>query len=275
MPECAEIKIMTEYINDCTEGYTFTSMEKSKETKVPCKVWGRGIWPFEIKATHRGKEMILDMGTDKLKASMGMSGHWRLTTKADMYKHTHLWFERDDGMILGLVDVRRFAKWSWCFDWGAKRGPCIMTEPEEFDKHIQNNLHKKKFQKPICEVIMDQSYFNGVGNYLRAEILDRIDCSPFMAAREYIINNPQLTTVVYEVVWESYLAGGGELKDWNNPYTTGYARGRINKKMKVKSYSSFRDWLQCYQKKANVIDGTKRRFWFDQKFLQKDFEVSK
>ena len=39
MPECAEIKIMTEYINDCTEGYTFTSMEKSKETKVPCKVW--------------------------------------------------------------------------------------------------------------------------------------------------------------------------------------------------------------------------------------------
>ena len=44
--------------------------------------------------------------------------------------------------------------------------------------------------------------------------------------------------------------------------------------MKVKSYSNFRDWLQCYQKKENIVDGTKRRFWFDKKFLQNDFGES-
>ena len=267
MPECAEIKIMTEYINDCTEGHTFTSMMKSPETKVPCKVWGPGLWPFTIEAKHRGKEMLLCMGDSKLKASMGMSGHWRLSKPDEKPKHTHLFFERDDGMLLCLVDVRRFAKWSWADGWGKKRGPCIMTEPEEFYEHIMDNTHKRVFEKPISELIMNQSYFNGVGNYLRAEILDRIDCSPFMAAREYVANNPKFLDTVYQVTWESYLAGGGELKDWDNPYTTGYGRGRINKKMKVKSYPNFRSWLQCYQKKESLVDGTKRRFWFDKKYL--------
>jgi len=266
MPECAEIKIMTEYINDCTKGYTFTSMEKSKETKVPCKVWGAGLWPFTIEAKHRGKEMILDIGSRKLKASMGMSGHWKLTDRANKPKHTHLWFERDDGKVLCLVDVRRFAKWSWTDGWGKKRGPCVMTEPDEFKSNILDNLNKVVLNKPMCVALMNQNYFNGVGNYLRAEILYRHDVDPFMLLPDYVAECPEVLDTVTEVVWESYLAGGGELKDWSNPYTSGYGRGRINEKMKTKSYPNFRAWLKCYQKCESVVDATKRRFWFDQKW---------
>lgn len=35
------------------------------------------------------------------------------------------------------------------------------------------NLDDKAFDKPICEALLNQKFFNGIGNYLRAEILYR------------------------------------------------------------------------------------------------------
>lgn len=35
------------------------------------------------------------------------------------------------------------------------------------------NLAHKAFEQPICEALLDQRFFNGIGNYLRAEILHR------------------------------------------------------------------------------------------------------
>ena len=66
----------------------------------------------------------------------------------------------------------------------------------------------------------------------------------------------------------SYLVGGGELKDWDNPFKRGYGRGRINEKMGKLADTSFRDWLQCYGKSGCSIEDSKgRRFWFDKKWL--------
>lgn len=40
---------------------------------------------------------------------------------------------------------------------------------------LQTNVAEffQAFDSPICEVLLDQRYFNGIGNYLRAEILGR------------------------------------------------------------------------------------------------------
>ncbi len=35
------------------------------------------------------------------------------------------------------------------------------------------------FEVPICELLLNQRYFNGIGNYLRAEILCRAGVEPF------------------------------------------------------------------------------------------------
>ena len=52
---------------------------------------------------------------------------------------------------------------------------------------ILNNLDKKVFDQPIHLVLMNQKYFNGIGNYLRAEILYRLpEVNPFMEAREIL-----------------------------------------------------------------------------------------
>lgn len=42
-----------------------------------------------------------------------------------------------------------------------------------FRENVLSNLSDKTFDKPICEVLLNQKYFNGIGNYLRAEILFR------------------------------------------------------------------------------------------------------
>jgi len=40
------------------------------------------------------------------------------------------------------------------------------------DKVLQG-IDSTIFNKPICEVLLNQKYFNGIGNYLRAEVLHR------------------------------------------------------------------------------------------------------
>lgn len=39
--------------------------------------------------------------------------------------------------------------------------------------NVLRNLSDKAFDRPICEALLDQRFFNGIGNYLRAEILYR------------------------------------------------------------------------------------------------------
>jgi endonuclease VIII-like 1 len=76
--------------------------------------------------------------------------------------------------VLNFVDFRRFGRWEMNADWGSDRGPCPITDYETFRKNIVDNLEDPAFkQKAICEVLLNQKFFNGIGNYLRAEILFR------------------------------------------------------------------------------------------------------
>jgi len=271
MPELAEIKIMAEYINSVSESQIYNNVRKSEETKVKTQMEDpfNGM-PFTVEAESRGKELLLTLisiaGEERsLRFAMGMSGNWYLASPGEMVKHAHLKFYREDGYSLMMVDVRRFAKWDWTEDWNSKRGPCPLTEYEVFVENIQSSSSKKIFEKPIYEIFMDQKYFNGIGNYLRAEILHRSGVNPFLPAKQVITGD--LLELCHDVCQEAYLVGGGELKDWDNPFKRGYGRGRINEKMGKLADTSFRDWLQCYGKMNNIEDSKGRRFWFDKKWL--------
>ncbi|XP_034144184.1 endonuclease 8-like 1 isoform X3 [Esox lucius] len=50
-------------------------------------------------------------------------------------------------------------------------------------ENVLSNLNDRAFDRPICEVLLNQKYFNGIGNYLRAEILFRLNIPPFVKAR--------------------------------------------------------------------------------------------
>jgi endonuclease VIII-like 1 len=275
MPELAEVKIMSDFINSVVseEGF-FYSLEKSEVSKVKTELDPFEGAVFTMHAKARGKELMLHLEmvggdiegavTKNLLCGMGMSGNWIYIRKSapqleKALKHAHLRFQSTRGNWLILHDVRRFAKWRWVENWSPDRSPCPLTEFNAFQLNLLENWYKDKyFNKPLSEVLMNQSAFNGVGNYLRAEILYRLDINPFLPANSLTIDElHELIKITHMCVRDAYSLGGGQLKDWHNPNGTDGA--------------DFNSWMKCYGRLSSIVDGSKRRFWYNPKWeVQKD-----
>jgi endonuclease VIII-like 1 len=203
----------------------------------------------------------------KLLMTMGMSGYFKWVDTGVLSKHSHLRFQSENGS-LDFVDVRRFGKWKLVEGWSDNRGPDPTQQFQDFVRNIKNNLHKKDFDKPICEVLMNQRWFNGIGNYLRAEILYRMDINPFMPAREALTKHTSIYSLCRTIPETAYLLGGGELKDWKNPF-------QFETLEDVKF--GWKEFMQCYGNPgmATMIDnnGKGRRFWYNPKWQQLDEET--
>jgi len=269
MPELAELRLTADYINQEAKNRIFSGVVKNPEHK------GEEVeidFPFIIEAKSRGKELMLTISTapefvtdqvevKHLMMGMGMTGYFKWLQPGAIEKHAHLMFKTESG-TLAFVDVRRFGKWKLGF-WNKDRGPDPTQQFQDFVRNIKNNLHKKDFDKPICEVLMNQKWFNGIGNYLRAEILYRMDINPFMPAREALTKHTSIYSLCRTIPETAYLLGGGELKDWKNPF-------QFETLEDVKL--GWSEFMQCYGKPgmAAMIDnnGKGRRFWYNPKWQQ-------
>ena|SRR3990167_8359370 len=74
-----------------------------------------------------------------------------------------------------FVDKLKYGRWVWG-DWNPERSPDPVQDFDGFCENIKNAFSRPRTvtsfkKKPICEALLDQDYFNGIGNYLRAEIL--------------------------------------------------------------------------------------------------------
>lgn len=268
MPELAEVKLTADYINKY-KSIVFNSLSKSSVSKIDTNL-SLPFSKFTVDAQSRGKELLLNLtsldpnyiGHKKLRITLGMSGVWLFYNINDQsidpknYKHMHLFMEDDQGNRLGMNDVRRFAKWSWS-DFSKDRGPDPLTEFSEFSKRVLTSFKTEKdFKKPLSEVLMNQKWFNGIGNYLRAEILYRLDVSPFQAASNLTHEKMEkLNSLCNECASQAYLLGGGQLKDWKNSDGT--------------DPSSFKEWMKCYGKLESKNDSNGRNFWYDKKWQQR------
>jgi formamidopyrimidine-DNA glycosylase len=182
MPELAEIRGFAAAVNACA-GFSFVSCRKSdvhRGTAVELPPHWTG---FRVSARARGKEMILTMANEQdpndcvfVRFGFGMTGKMKYyPASKEVAKHAHFIMECKDGGNLCFVDQRRFGTWTVvdrADAWGPDRGPCPVEEFEAFARHVASTIRTTKWwNKPICETLLDQSLFNGIGNYLRAEIL--------------------------------------------------------------------------------------------------------
>ncbi|XP_062519108.1 endonuclease 8-like 1 isoform X2 [Corticium candelabrum] len=194
MPELPELHMASSFVNAVGRQHVFTGkvcksdVHRSEDLAFSCP-------RYTITSQVRGKEMSLILTPQstsrqsvRLLFHMGMSGQFQFTKSDELHKHAHLTFFtlQKPVMALSFVDVRRFGGWQVKEGWGDDRGPDPVDEHKEFRKNIEENLEKSVFNKPICEVMMDQKYFNGIGNYLRAEILFRANVRPFECARSVL-----------------------------------------------------------------------------------------
>lgn len=266
MPELAEIMIMADFINSASQNKDFTSISFSESAinRGLGIIQPTDLQIFNIKAQSRGKELLLhliqgDSIFMQIGFSMGMSGHWVMCPRDNPPpKHTHLKFNTICGFSLCLVDVRRFARWKVSTSWSQNRGPCPLKEFTEFKHNIFQNLEKKEFTKAIHLVLMNQKYFNGLGNYLRAELLFRADQDPFQEARLAISTNPSILELCNQLPMEAYVLGGGQLKDWESPFNI--------------PAGGFHEWIKCYGKGLSFIDKSGRRMWYHKSQLKTNKE---
>lgn len=255
MPESPEVRIMSEFINESSDNRIYDKLyyvEKGNNA-----IESNEIRNFQISSESFGKELKVSLSnnTKKLDFSvfMGMSGNWKLTPTKDwnLTKFVRMRLDSLDGNSLLLYGGYMGPKYKLGGFTGVKRGPDSVKNFEGFKNNVISNIDKKDFNKPICEVLLNQKYFNGIGNYIRSTILYYMDKNPFQNSRDYILENPHIFDMCKEVQIKSYKLNGGQIKDWENPTN--------------KDKREFKKWV-FYQKGISCIDSTKRTFWFDPKW---------
>ncbi|TKS73488.1 Endonuclease 8-like 1 [Collichthys lucidus] len=299
MPEGPELHLASLYVNKMCNGVVFTGAvrksEVSKNPDVPfiCEA-------YRITATSRGKEVRLtltpmksDDPKQRVKAGQadqpmdivfrfGMSGYFRFTTEDELPKHAHLCFfsKEKPCRVLSFVDVRRFGSWQPSGVWQPGRGPCIMFEYKNFSLQILSHLSDRAFDRPICEVLLNQKYFNGIGNYLRAEILFRLNIPPFVPARKVLeglesedlcddekpVKNDTNTKVKEARPETSFITeeSGDLLRLCHTVPLEVVNLGGKGYDPEKADYSEFEAWLQCYYVDGmkSIRDHNGRTMWF-------------
>tara|TARA_R110001592_G_scaffold120545_4_gene325034 strand:- start:183 stop:977 length:795 start_codon:yes stop_codon:yes gene_type:complete len=264
MPELAELRRTADFINDFSNGVKFQNVKKNPIHK--CSEVNLPFNKFKIKAISRGKELALvlkDSESDNainLFMTMGMSGKFAYTDAGNEKKHSHLIFESDCKTSLSFVDVRRFGKWKVGDTWSINRGPDPTIDSESFYNNVIDNLDKASFNHPIHTVLMNQKYFNGIGNYLRAEILYRLPhINPFLPAREVLSNYPEIFHLCKIIPLQAYVLSGGQLRECENPFR--------------REDMPFKKFMRCYgnPQMLKKLDKNKRMFWYDPKWKEINF----
>lgn len=261
MPEWGEIKLMSDFINKYCSSIQFTHYELPENSKVKCDLENKFPSLFTIQSDTRGKELMLSFSNteNKLLFSMGMSGTWAylnrrtfLFSEDKLLNYIRLSFVTPTGGKLVLIDHRRFAKWKWGKDFSKNRGPDVVNDYTKFSDNIINNYGHKDFDKPVCELMMSQKWFSGIGNYLRSTILYYLDDNPFQSLNE-LLEKPEIfkfLELCKSIPFLMYKKGGGELKTWKNPF---------NEEVNIKD-------IIFYGRGNSCKDKTGRTFWYNPKW---------
>ena len=252
MPEIAEVRIMSDYINHHSSGEVFNAAYHVEKGNIPVKFH---MSKFRVSSTSSGKELVVNINDIPIYCFMGMSGNWKYvrTNEWNDTKYTRLRLDNNKGYSLLMHGGYMGPKYSVGkrFVGGIKRGPDPVKEFEIFKINILDNLQHKDFDKPICETLLNQKYFNGIGNYMRSTILYYMDIDPFLESRQTINENINILDMCRDTAIRAYKLNGGHLKDWRNPFDS--------------DYQEFRDWV-FYQKGTSCKDSIGRTFWFDKKW---------
>ena len=277
MPEGPELYLASKFVNEVCEGRFFSGPVQKSAVSKSCTVEFSSPC-YSITSQSRGKELALTLSCQKdarnqlrLLFRFGMSGRFAFGPDSELHKHAHLNFfvtscttqakgdSADTAFVLSFVDPRRFGSWHVTEDWGKDRGPDPMFEYDAFRSNVLDNLDDVAFNRPICETMLNQKYFNGIGNYLRAEVLYRCRIPPFVRARDVLTplkdvglcdgSSTDILQLCHSAPLEVIQLG---------KYISIY---KTEEEMKD---SPFTRWLQCYLNPLmrNMVDHNGRTIWF-------------
>jgi len=214
MPEGVEVRIVADrlskwLVNRKIEKITFSDVWKHKNDEKN----GQSVLVTGIET--RGKYILIHLASgDYLMSHLGMSGQWYNRDELDnpyyYEKHIHIRIKLQNSFEIVYWDPRRFGRFGINSEL-PKLGIDIMSEQYTWDnfKELIKTRVKKRSNKTICELLLDQTFLAGVGNYIRADAVYMAKVDPFKPYKELSAAEwYRLYKGVRHVVEESYKSQG-------------------------------------------------------------------
>jgi formamidopyrimidine-DNA glycosylase len=192
MPELAEVEYYRRQW-DCGLGATIATVELHGEKRIfrgsdPGEIMRRLTGSRLVKSTGRGKQMLFQFsGGSWLGIHLGMSGTLRVEpARFQPEKHDHLVLQQAkralvfrDPRLFGRV---RFHHGKTTPEWWSSGAPDIASD--EFNARYVADFLRRHSRAPVKAVLLLQSGFPGVGNWMADEILWRARIAPSTKSAE-------------------------------------------------------------------------------------------
>lgn len=206
--------------------------ERFRKMIDPLSHTGTVMPPRLTSVNVKGKFMWWEFDCEGKSAFMmctyGMSAQWVPVPAVDT-KHAGFFigFTNSGGeyKVLSFVDPRHFGTIKFVFDRKeiARKLKSLGYDPLQVQldpQKIRDLILSKDSRKtdPICEILMDQRIFAGVGNYIRAEALWRSKLDPWTKAGELdLVAYRHLCDNITQVMQESLASQGATIHTYATP----------------------------------------------------------
>lgn len=164
----------------------------------------------------------------KITFGLGLTGYFSLTTSTP---HEAVLAFQSDNMCLSLRSETPESFYFYEGDFDPRRSPDPIFEQDAFLDNLRRADNNNR--QLLVVFLLNQRYFNGVGNYLRCELMHRLGLD--LATRVADVDLEELGRELVTLLEEAYEVSSNE-KD-------------------------FCEWLQCYGKASNCFRIEERSAW--------------
>ena len=232
MPEGPEVNVIKDGLNNVIKNKLIISIDLPEGSKF-LKKNPDGYNDFkanlplkclEVKSKGKLIYFVFEKGW-YLICRLLMSGGWFLE-KASKHNHFEMTYKKNEttnSNSIWFVDPRHFGTLKFTKEKSVLDdilndiGPDLLNNNISGEDYLKTMKNSKNGKKKIAVVLMDQSVFSGVGNYLKSEILYQAKVSPHA-----IINNIpddkilEIFQITLDKIKLSYKSGGASVRDYSD-----------------------------------------------------------
>lgn len=227
MPEGPEVNVIKDGLNYHLKGKIVTDIDLPEGSKF-LKKTPDGYNAFksslplkclEVKSKGKLIYFVFENGW-YLMCRLLMSGGWYLE-KAPKHNHCQITYQPSNS--IWFIDPRHFGTLKWTNEKQILEtvlsdiGPDLLNEHITEKEYLEVMKNKKNGKRKISSVMMDQSIFSGIGNYLKSEILYQAKVAP-----DSVVNNipddimKEILKITIQKIKLSYKAGGASIRDYSD-----------------------------------------------------------
>lgn len=184
--------------------------------------------PFPLRIARiyaKGKKVIFECSTFVdgfnlyLLSTLAMSGRWQY----EEGKHSGIELVFDDCSAF-FEDQRHFGSLVICFGEEELKlslkavGPDLLSDEISFEDYNQVISNKRIRSKQICSFLLEQKYFSGIGNWVRAEVLYESGIAPFRTLESLSLEEKKLLHYnSVKILREAYTKKGLTITNYISP----------------------------------------------------------